>query len=208
VDAVVRAVQPAAPDVVLVQECGSGRAVHALARSLEMEAVTSARLFGGVRNAVLFTEPWRVSSFDAVDLSREGRTSPRGYLVAHLRRAGTRCAFASGHLGLSDRERARHALELTDGLGGIEGPVVLGVDLNEGPDGRAARWISARLYDAFAVAPDGPGETFPARSPTDRIDYLFVSEGVTVLRSWVVGTALAGLASDHRPVMADLDVPG
>jgi endonuclease/exonuclease/phosphatase family metal-dependent hydrolase len=207
VDAVVRAIEPAAPDVLILQECGSRRAVHSLARSLGLEAVSSSRLFGAVHNAVLFRDPWRLSSVDVADLAREGRTSARGFLVARLRRAGFHGAFVSSHLGLSDRERERHARELTDAVGGIAEPVVMGVDLNEGPDGRAARWISARLYDAFAVAPDGPGETFPSRSPTDRIDYVFVGEGVGVKRAWVVGTALAGLASDHRPVAADLDLP-
>jgi len=208
VDAVARAIAPAAPDLLLIQECGSRRALGRFAHALGMEAVSSHRLFHRVRNAVLFRPPWRAQGVEVADLSREGATSPRGFIVAHLRRSGVRLAAVSAHLGLSDRERRRHARELTDALGAIRDPMILGADLNEGPDGAAARWVSARLFDAFAVAPDGPGETFPAREPRDRIDFLFVTDQVTVARAWVLSSTMAGMASDHRPVLADVEVTG
>lgn len=132
----------------------------------------------------------------------------RGFVVAHVRRAGVRVSAVSAHLGLSSRERERHARELTDALAGSQGQgaLVVGADLNEGPDGPAARWIAGRLYDAFLAAPEGPGETFPAAAPTARIDFLFVNERVQVDRAWVIGSALARMASDHRPVLADVEI--
>ena len=82
----------------------------------------------------------------------------------------------------------------------------MGIDLNEGPEAPAARWIGERLFDAF-LRPDGRSElTFPARLPTARIDFVFVSEAVRPLRSWVASSPAVGLASDHRPVVVDLDV--
>jgi endonuclease/exonuclease/phosphatase family metal-dependent hydrolase len=114
----------------------------------------------------------------------------------------------SAHLGLSSREREGHARELTDWLGGVEGPVVVGLDLNEGPESGAARWLAGRLYDAFAHAGRGSGETFPARIPTARIDYLFTSEAVRPLRAWVSTTPDVVTASDHRPVIADVELEG
>ena len=104
------------------------------------------------------------------------------------------------------REREQHARELTDLIAGIDGPVVVGADLNEGAESPAARWIGERLYDGF-LRPDGRSElTFPARVPTVRIDYLFVSDEIRPVRSWVPAGSAVGLASDHRPVLADLEV--
>src|SRR5438067_12548196 len=74
VDAVARALAPARADVVLVQECGSRRALSRLADALGMEACSSHRPFHRVRNAVLFAPAWRLVHREALDLSREGRT--------------------------------------------------------------------------------------------------------------------------------------
>jgi endonuclease/exonuclease/phosphatase family metal-dependent hydrolase len=114
----------------------------------------------------------------------------------------------SAHLGLSSKERQVHARELTDWLGGLDGPVVVGVDLNEGPESPAATWLAERLFDAFSHAGRGPGATFPARTPTSRIDYLFVTEDVRPLRAWVSAAPEVVTASDHRPVIAELELEG
>jgi endonuclease/exonuclease/phosphatase family metal-dependent hydrolase len=206
VDRAVAAMGDDLPDVVLVQECGSRRAVRRFARTLGLELVSSHRAFRAVRNAVLFHGAWRLVGLDVRTLSREGRTRPRGLMAAHLRRGSVRIAAISAHLGLAPRERERHAREVTDWVRASRGHVVMGADLNEGPDGSATRWIAERLFDAFAVAGRGPPGTFPAASPTARIDYLFVSDGVRVLRSWVADPPSGGPASDHRPVMADLEI--
>jgi endonuclease/exonuclease/phosphatase family metal-dependent hydrolase len=193
------------PDVVFLQECRSGRVALRLADALGMEGVTSHRPFSRVRNGILYRAPWRVTDLHVRTFSREGRTLRRGLVAAHLWQPGMRLTTVSMHLGLSDRERQRHAKEATDFVSGIEGPSVLGADLNEGPAGPAARWIAERFYDAFAQAGEGSGETFPADRPTVRIDYLFVSEELRVMRAWVPDS---DKVSDHRPVVADVDLPG
>jgi endonuclease/exonuclease/phosphatase family metal-dependent hydrolase len=192
------------PDIVLLQECRSGRAAIRLAKALHMEGVTSHRLFSRIRNGVLYRAPWRATEIQVRNLSREARTLRRGFIAVHLWRPGVRVVAVSVHLGLSGKERERHARELTDFLSAIDGPVVVGADLNEGPTGPAARWIAGRFYDAFAAAGQGDGETFPADLPTARIDYLFAGEGLTILRAWVPET----VGSDHRPVFAEVEVPG
>lgn len=193
------------PDVVFLQECRSGRISLRLADALGMEGVTSHRPFSRVRNGILYRGPWRVTDLNVRTLSREGRTLRRGFIAAHLWQPGMRLTTVSMHLGLSDRERERHAKEVTDFVSGIEGPSVLGADLNEGPTGPAARWIAGRFYDAFAQAGEGGGESFPADRPTARIDYLFVTDELRVTRAWVPDS---GNVSDHRPVVADVDLPG
>jgi endonuclease/exonuclease/phosphatase family metal-dependent hydrolase len=115
-------------------------------------------------------------------------------------------AAVSAHLGLVPSEREHHARDLTDTLGGVDGPLILGLDLNEGPDSPAARWIGERLFDAAIEAAEGSRRTFPARGPAVRIDYLFVNQLVSVARCWVPATPAAAEASDHRPVMAEVEI--
>jgi endonuclease/exonuclease/phosphatase family metal-dependent hydrolase len=205
-ESVARAIEPEAPDVALLQECGSTRALGRLARRLGMEFASSHRLFSRVRNAVLFRPHWRLVATDVRDLSRQGRTLRRGFIAVHLRREGYRLTAVSAHLGLSPAERQRHARELTDHLAGVQGSLVLGADLNEGPEGPAARWMAERLYDLFAQSGEGAGETFPAPRPIARIDFLFGGDGVRAAAAWVPASPVLSRASDHRPVVADVDI--
>lgn len=210
VNRVARVVSGQRPDVALLNEAKGHLRLGSFARAMEMEiAAHGLRLVGGVTNAVLLRPPWRAVGAEVVRFSRAGRPSRRGAVVAHARRAGFHVTAVAVHLGLSETERMSHARELTDLLAGMAPPILVGGDLNEGPDGKARAWIADRLWDAHTTAMDGegaglPGETFPAREPRDRIDYLFVSEGVGVERCWVGATPEAVEASDHFPVFADV----
>jgi endonuclease/exonuclease/phosphatase family metal-dependent hydrolase len=204
VDDIAEVLAAEAPDLVLIQECGPKPRLARVAELLDMDHASSHRMFNRVRNGVLFHAPWRAVDVEVRDLSREGRTIRRGYVSVVLRAPGYRLTVVSAHLGLGDRERGRHARELTDYLAGVEGPLVLGMDLNEVPSGPSARWIAERFYDAFAEAGEGTGGTLPARDPTSRIDYVFASDGVAIHGAWVPDGALVAGASDHRPVVADL----
>lgn len=198
------AVEAESPDVLLLNETRYlGFRLRRFARRLGMERAAGTRLIRPVPNAVLARPPWRVIRHEVVVLPRVRRTLRRGVVTAVIGRAGTRIAVAAVHLGLSEGERAEHARVLTDLLAGRQERAILGGDLNEGPDGRAATWIAERYWDAFARAGQGPGHTFPSVEPHARIDYLFISDGLTAERAWVGGDGFVGI-SDHRPVLADL----
>lgn len=167
-----------------------------------MEAAARLRVWGGVRNAVLLRPPWQAVSLRTHVFSRRGGVAPRGATFVRAGHRGFRLTVAAVHLGLSYRERLRHAKELTDLLAGAGDLVIVGGDLNDDA-GPAAMWIAGRLWDAFAAAGKGPGFTFPSGDPTARIDYIFVSEGIRVERAWV-GEDAEG--SDHRPVFADVSI--
>jgi len=77
------------------------------------------------------------------------------------------------------------------------GPQVLLGDLNAEQDAPELAPLWTELTDA---APDGG--TYPAATPDKRIDYVAVSDRVRVRDARVPAT----LASDHRPVLADLVV--
>lgn len=197
------AVTDAAPDLVLLNETRYlGFRLRWFARRAGLEGASGTGLWRPIPNAVLARRPWRVVDGGKIVFRRTRRTMRRGIVLTIVGRAGTRASAAAVHLGLSRDERAEHARELTDLLAGRE-PLILGGDLNEGPDEPAVRWIADRHWDAAA----GTGPTFPAWEPRVRIDYLFVSEGVRVERAWVGGERFAGL-SDHLPVLADLELVG
>ncbi len=194
------------PDLVLLQESRSRGRVRRLAKRLGMGWVSSHRVFNRVRNAVLYSPDWRPVSVNIQDFPKLGRTIRRGFIAVELRRIGAPLTAVATHLGLAPRERVHHARLLTDYLAGVKGPLVVGVDVNEGPDGTAARWISERLFDAFAAAGDGDGLTFPAKAPTARIDYVFARDVAQVTAAWVSSAPNVRTASDHLPVAADLEV--
>jgi endonuclease/exonuclease/phosphatase family metal-dependent hydrolase len=69
--------------------------------------------------------------------------------------------------------------------------------------------LDAGYADAFRhLHPDLVGSTFPTRDPHVRLDYLFVPGGdVASVRSVdIVTTAPAPEASDHFPLLSEVDV--
>jgi endonuclease/exonuclease/phosphatase family metal-dependent hydrolase len=211
--AVARALSGEPPDLAFLNEAAPKRALRRFAATLGGEATSGLRWRGGIPNAVVARPPWRVLETRVVPLTRTGKLIPRGTVLALIGRAGMRLWAGSVHLGLSDREREGHARELTDLLAGLQAPVVLGGDLNEGPDGPAAGWLAERLWDAFGQGGRGAeggeeGHTFPAEEPRARIDYLFLGAGLRAERVWVDASQAVRAASDHLPVFADVAIEG
>ena len=201
---VAEALADVAPDVLLLNETGyAGLALGRFARRAGMQVASGLHGVRRIPNAVLARPPWRIVEARTLRFRRLHRTVRRGAVVAVVGRAGARVAAVAVHLGLSSEERREHVRALSDHLAG-RAPVVVGGDLNEEPDGDAARWLADRLWDAFAVSGEGRAETFPSAAPRARIDYLFVSGGVRVERAWV-GSG-AGGASDHLPVFAEVSI--
>lgn len=194
------------PDLLLLNESGGRLELRRLARRLGMRAARDpwSPLRRRVKNAVLVRPPWRVPRHALHRFSVARRFYPRGALVAELRRPGARMWAIAIHLGLAPVERRRQAEELVEIVDALPGPVLVGGDLNERPDGRAASVLGRRLADVWLLGGDADGETYPAEDASARIDYLFVSDGLRVQRSVVPAGPDARAASDHRPVVAEL----
>jgi endonuclease/exonuclease/phosphatase family metal-dependent hydrolase len=205
VAAVAAALEPHRPDIALLNECRSRGRLRRFARAVEMEPV-SPRWFPlsrTPRNAVLVRPPWRLVEWRLHRFGLSKRFYPRGALVAHLGRTGHRVWALSVHLGLAPGERRRHAEELLGLTRKLNGPVLMGGDLNEVPTGGAVAWIAERMWDSWREAGEGAGGTFPSADPTQRIDYLFRTGHFAVEAATVGGPEVAG-ASDHRPLLVDL----
>lgn len=203
------------PDVVALQELDVGRSrsggrdqAREIARELGMSCEFHASLeVAGERygNAVLSRFPLRVIKAGPLPQRPRRPAEPRGALWVEVGSEGQAFQVLVTHLGLANDER----LGQVEALLGPEwldsplrrGPLLLCGDLNAGPRTRAYRLAAARLRDA---AGRRPRPTFPSRLPLVRIDHVFTTEDVEVVRAEVVRTALTAAASDHLPLTVEL----
>ena len=161
-------------------------------------------------NALLSAHPLR--SWQALRLAGGGRREPRGVVDALVDVEGTPVRCAVTHLqNRSRREREEQAAHLVTLLapvrppaptGGDPVPTVLVGDMNAAPDSPEMRLLTTAFVDAWAAVGLGDGSTFDARRPFARIDAVLTAGPVRPLTATVVDTR----ASDHRPVVVDLDV--
>lgn len=131
----------------------------------------------------------------------------RGAVFATCSVRGARFAVSGSHLATDSTERPDQAARWKAALGQVEGPLIAGGDLNEGPGGGAWRTVADGLLDAAEPGGGGLLPTFPATLPRHRLDALFVSPDVEVSRYEVVESDAARRASDHLPVLVDLLLP-
>ena len=130
----------------------------------------------------------------------------RGIAWAQLRVDGRLMGVVSCHLSLDRDRRLTEVRRIIEIASMLRGPVIVGGDLNERPGGPSWK----RLRDAGFRDP-GSDEwlTFPAEAPTARIDALLV-RGTTakVLSHGDPGVPeeLLRAASDHRPVLAEIEL--
>jgi endonuclease/exonuclease/phosphatase family metal-dependent hydrolase len=140
----------------------------------------------------------------------------RGLVLGLFEVDGARLVAASVHLDLADAPRLRHAQEITTELERVRerfgAPIVVAGDVNEEPGGAAWTHLASYLRDGFAVAPRGQGATYSSEAPLTRIDGVFAGPGVEVLGCGVPDEpellADYPLATDHRPVLAELRIGG
>ena len=195
------------PDVVCVQEAPRflfwRRSGRGMARRAGLAFVAGGRTTGG--SALLVGRRVEVVETREVRFTTSPGLFQRGVTMARLRTAaGDSVTVASTHLGLDAEERVRHLEELLAAVGQLPSPVtVLAGDLNESPDGPVWQQLAGSWVDCGA----GTAEpTFPARRPRRRIDGVFVRGPVLVTGCRVVDHRDVLVASDHRPVVVDLDL--
>lgn len=115
------------------------------------------------------------------------------------------------HLGLGHRERIMQARLLVSDtwLGRIDpkSPVVLLGDFNFRPLSAPHRIITEQLRDVRALVGQPRGfRTYPTRLPLLAVDHIFVNDQIVVAQVMVHRSALARAASDHFPLIADLNL--
>jgi endonuclease/exonuclease/phosphatase family metal-dependent hydrolase len=206
-----RVIRASEADVVLVQEAprfARWRSLCAqLARLGNLVVVSGGRSAGA--NLILSSLSVDVVSTADVLFSRDPGLHRRGTAIAVLTKQGARFAVAGTHLDLRAEPRLRHVGELEAALRRhvpADVPTIVGGDVNDTPGSAVWHALSVVRKDAFATAGQGSPFTSPAAEPHKTIDGLFVDPRITVRAARVLDTPDLASASDHRPVLAELDL--
>jgi len=207
------------PDVVTLQEvdCGLARSdfddqVEILSSRLGLRGsywATSAMAEGHFGLAILSRFP--VAFLREYDLSYRPRNEPRFCLRADLEiEPGAILHVFNCHLGLATMERRfQRRRMLSDALllsEELHHPVVLMGDFNDRPLTVVHRQLRRHFVDAYKCSGQRGGATFQFGPLAWRLDHIYVSDDVRVLDCWVRRDELARVASDHRPLIATVEI--
>ncbi|MEC5324019.1 endonuclease/exonuclease/phosphatase family protein [Aurantimonas sp. A3-2-R12] len=209
-------------DIVALQEVDVGRRRTGAAD----QAADIARLLGMMTHfhpaltvqeeqygdAILTRRPSRLMQAGPLPgLAGRPNLEPRGALWVSVDVAGKELQVINTHFGLNGGERLRQAETV---LGGdwlahprCQDPAVLIGDFNAVPRSRAYRRLAQDLSEARHLAGNcDPGATFPSRLPLLRIDHAFLRGAVSVRSVRSIRTPLTRVASDHLPLLLELEL--
>lgn len=217
---VVRVIAHHQPDLVLLQEVDAGaarscgdRQVDVLGGQLGLRhrsyvAVVSVRGGGEYGNAILSRFP--IVATQKIDLTvafKKARCALHAHVRVRLPSGRTRTVHVYDlHLGLSGFERKMQLRRFFEAqpFGGLHAraPIVLGGDLNDvwgtlGPK---------LLAPAGFATGSRPVPTFPAYAPLRSLDGIHVRGDLQLLRLERSRLAIATQASDHLPLIAELEL--
>ena len=163
-------------------------------------------------DAILSALPMRLVR--SAPLPRPARMSAlemRGALwVAVQTPGGGELQVINTHLGLLPNEHrlqvaALLSKEWTGGEAYADPGILIG-DFNATSRYAAYKRLSTAFQDLQMGHGVGTAPTFPARHPVIRIDHMFATPSVRALDCWTPNGLLARVASDHLPLVIDLEI--
>lgn len=196
------------PDIVALQEVDSRDRGHgafdgfahfrSLGHTNVVEAFTMSDQAGHYGH--MLASRWPIESEQTRDISVPGR-EPRRLIDAYVGLPGGPLRVITSHFGLKGRERRSQIAMLRDILRtDTQTPVVIMGDFNEWRRSGPLRRALGREFGT-ARAP----VTFPARLPLLPLDRIWSRPADLIDRVWTeAGTRFA---SDHLPLVADIDWP-
>ena len=207
-------INAARPDLVGLQEVDRGvkrtegkDEIVELAAMTKMEYAFAPNLDyqgGKYGVAILSRLPIKNTAHRMFENKREAER--RGMLRIEVEIEGKTLNFITTHLDYQfDDGRLFETEQLLKFLEGVKGPAIVVADLNDIPAGSAYKLMRTKFDDAWMTSrAEGDGFSFPADKPVKRIDHIFYRTGakISAKKSWVIET----LASDHIPVMAELEI--
>jgi endonuclease/exonuclease/phosphatase family metal-dependent hydrolase len=202
------------PDLVGLQEVDRGVTrtqqideIAELARLTKMDYAFAFNLkFQGGQYgvAILSRTPIRTTEHRLYLNTREAER--RGFIRAQVYVGKVFLSFVTTHLDYQhDDERLFETTQLLAALRDVKEPLILVGDFNDVPAGDTYKLVRSQFNDAWIDSnKDAAGFSYPADKPAKRIDYILTrsSDSIRTKRSWIVET----LASDHVPVVADLEI--
>ena len=210
--ALARVIAGASPDVVCVQEAPRflrwRSTCAALARTSGMVVVGGGR--PAAANLIMSTLSVDVVRTTDVLFSKDRGLHQRGAAIAVLRRGAVSFAVVGTHLDTHEGPRLRHIDELAAAIARHVPPdvaTVVAADVNDHPGSRSWTALSQGRVDAY-VAADGPILTSTAKQPHQTIDGIFVDPRATIVSTRVLRNDDTAVASDHLPVLTEIELPG
>lgn len=211
-DAVTRVIRACHPHVVAIQEAPRflrWRAKCAwLARGSGLVVVTGGR--PAAANLLMSAPEVDVLDTRNVTFTKDRGLHRRGAALAVLRLSGSRFVVAGTHLDLVESARLRHVRELHQTLDewlphGI--PAVIAGDVNDRPGSPCWALLGERRRDVWDAVGYGEGFTYSAADPRRRIDAAFADPRLRPVAAEVPNRSDVRIASDHRPVYVELELP-
>ena len=219
---VARVIRGLMPDVVALQEVDFGRRrsraedqASIIARELGMQAVFCPTITRGEEHyghALLSRHP--VEIVKRARLPHDPTSwwqEPRSAIWVRVDVSGQIVNVITTHLGLGPYERVLQVRELLgpEWIGGIPAsePVIICGDFNALPGSAPYKLAAAKLRDVQSpVGGHRPLATFSSMQPLVRLDHILVSSQFERKRALVVRNDLTRVASDHLPLVADLQI--
>lgn len=195
-----------APDILVVQE-GPRRfrwrtKAAALARSFDM--VYAAGGLPSLGNVIMTNLRVRVRETREQRFPLKPGRHMRGAAFARCDVNGVGFTVVGTHLSTDPEERPSQAELVRQAVAEIEGPVILGADLNDVPGTPTWDLVHQELIDVGERMGSGAVFTFPCWAADKRIDTVAVSEEIGLEAYHVEVSDLTRRASDHFPVVVDL----
>ena len=202
------------PDLVGLQEVDRGvertqriDEIAELAKLTKMEYAFAFNLkYQGGQYGVAILSRYPIMATDHRLYQNTREAERRGFIRAEVKLGGRVVNFVTTHLDYQYEDgRVFEAEQLLNALRDLRGPLIMVGDFNDVPTGGAYQLVQKSFNDAWsAVRANNAGSSYPADKPAKRIDYIFTrnTDRIRPKRAWIVET----LASDHVPVVADLEI--
>ncbi len=220
---IVDVIEEIAPDIIALQELDVGLfrsglidQARSIAQKLDMHFTFRPALFieqGEYGNAILSRYPLQlIRSGELPSIPGRPDIEQRGILWSEIKVRNSFIQVMNTHLGLFRWERFLQARLITgpEWLGHPDDrpPVVFCGDLNSGTTSSVYRMLKRVLRDSQrGLNGWSPRRTWPSGFPIRRIDHIFVSRDLKVVRVDVPRTTLTRVASDHLPLVVEVEIP-
>ncbi|MGH9908692.1 MAG: endonuclease/exonuclease/phosphatase family protein [Pyrinomonadaceae bacterium] len=178
-----------------------------LAKMLRMDYAFGHNLdYQGGQYGVAVLSRFLIQKVDHQRYENRREAERRGMVRVEVEVAGRTINFATTHLDYQYPDgRLFETEQMLRFLEGVKDPLIVVGDFNDEPGGSACKLMLEKFDDAWISSrAKGDGLSYPADKPVKRIDYIFYRKGsgVRAKKALVVNT----LASDHLPVIAELEI--
>lgn len=202
------------PDLVGLQEVDRGvkrtegkDEIAELAKLTHMDFSFAHNLdYQGGQYGVAILSRFLIQGRDHQKFENKRESERRGMLRVEVEVENRKINFVTTHLDYQYEDgRLFETEQLLQTLAGVSGPLIVAGDFNDEPGGSAYKLMLTQFDDGWLSSKaKSNGLTFPANKPVKRIDYIFLrlTDRIRVKKAWIVET----LASDHLPVMAEIEI--